>query len=141
MSFGGIYIAPRGLITLSAEVIWLALSTIVLVAINCASMQEPPNAALVLNQTAVVVMVYVTIFYLMDLYNLDLVTARRALLLNLVQAAGLVCAAIGVLGILTPALRFSPALIFSHILLTALFVVCARAVIDHVDHPLARIGV
>ena len=141
MSFGGIYIAPRGLITLSAEVIWLALSTIVLVAINCASMQEPLNGALVLNQTAAVVMVYVTIFYLMDLYSLVLLTARRALLLNLVQAAGLVCAAIGVLGILTPALRFSPALIFSHILLTALFVVCARAVIDHVDHPLARIGV
>jgi len=141
MSFGGIYIAPRGLITLSAEVIWLALSTIVLVAINCASMQEPLNGALVLNQTAAVVMVYVTIFYLMDLYSLVLLTARRALLLNLVQAAGLVCAAIGVLGILTPVLRFSPALIFSHLLLTALFVVCARAVIDHMDHPLARIGV
>jgi exopolysaccharide biosynthesis polyprenyl glycosylphosphotransferase len=141
MSFGGIYIAPRGLITLSAEVIWLALSTMVLVAINCTSMQEPLSATLVLNQTAAVVMVYVAIFFLMDLYSPDLVTAGRALLLNLDQAAGLVCVAIGVLGFLTPLLRFSPALIFSHILLTALFVVCARAVIDRVDHPLVEIGV
>lgn len=141
MSFGGIYIAPRGLITLSAEVIWLTLSTIVLVAINCASMQEPLNATLVVNQTAAVVMVYVAIFYVMDLYTLDLVSARRTLLLNLVQAAGLVCAAVGVLGTFTPLLRFNPALIFSHILLTALFVVCARTVINNMSHPLAPIGV
>jgi exopolysaccharide biosynthesis polyprenyl glycosylphosphotransferase len=141
MSFSGIYIAPRGLMTFSAEVIWFALSAIVLVEINGASIKEPLNATLFLNQTAAVVMIYVTIFYVMDLYNLDLAAARRTLLLNLVQAAGLVCTAIGILGILNPQLRFSPPLIFSHILLTALFVVCARAAIDHVGHPPVRIGV
>lgn len=141
MSFGGIYIFPRRLIILSADFIWLALSAIALVTINCASMREPLNPTLALNQAAAVVMVYISIFYLMDLYDLSLVSAQRELLLNLVEAAGLVCAALGVLGALMPLLRFSPALIFSHILLTALFVVYARVVINNVSYPLAHIGV
>jgi exopolysaccharide biosynthesis polyprenyl glycosylphosphotransferase len=141
MSFGGIYIIPRRLVALSADVIWLALSAIALVTINCASMREPLNPALALNQAAAVVMVYLGIFYLMDLYDLSLVSAQRELLLNLVEAAGLVCAALGVLGALMPLLRFSPTLIFSHILLTALFVVYARAVINNVSYPLVDIGI
>ena len=141
MSFGRIYIASRGVVTISAEVIWLAMSAIVLVALNCTWIHQPLNMTLVLNQTVAVVTIYIAIFYLMDLYNVDLVFARRALFLNLLQAVGLVCVAFGVLGIFTPFLRFSPSLVFLHLLLTALFVICARAAIGRLGNPQERIGV
>ncbi len=141
MSFGGIYIASRGVVTISAEVIWLALSAIVLVALNCAWIHQSLTATIVLDQTAAVVTIYIAIFYLMDLYNVDLVFARRALFLNLLQAVGLVCVAFGIFGIFTPLLRFSPSLMFAHLLLTALFVLCARAAIGRMTAPQERIGV
>ena len=144
MSVGGIYIAPRSLITFSAELIWLILSGVALVLINGAASHEPLSGIVLLSQTAVLLGTYLTIFFLMDLYAQEVMTPGRALLLNLGQALALLCVVFGILAIGTTILRVDPYLALVHVLITAVFVVCARSAIDRVvssARPMIRVGV
>jgi lipopolysaccharide/colanic/teichoic acid biosynthesis glycosyltransferase len=143
MSVGGIYIAPRSLIAFSSELLWLAISAALLVIVNGAFVQQPISLSLLLYQSSMIVAIYISIFYMMDLYDLDLVTPRRALLINLAQSIGLLSVIIGGLEAGTRILRLDPRLAAAHLLLTALFVISARAVIDHagVSQPLDICGV
>jgi exopolysaccharide biosynthesis polyprenyl glycosylphosphotransferase len=144
MSISGIYLAPRSLIALGTELLWLTFSALVLCLINSVSIDEPISAALLLIQTAVIVTIYLSMFYLMDLYEHDLVASGRALLLNLAQAVGLVSVVFGVLEIGTRLLPFNPFLTFAHLSLTAIFVLCARAAIRRVEgiaRPPVRVGI
>jgi len=143
MSLSGLYVGPRRLITFSSEVLWLAISTALLVVLNGSSAQHHSIALLAYQSTAIVA-IYISIFYLMDLYDLDLVTPRRALLINLAQSIGLVCITLGGLEAGTRILRLDPRLALAHLLLTALFVVSGRALIDHVGisgHPREILGI
>jgi lipopolysaccharide/colanic/teichoic acid biosynthesis glycosyltransferase len=131
MSVSGIYIAPRSLITFSSELLWLAISAVLLMIVNSRGVPEPLSFALLAYQSSIIVGIYISIFYMMDLYDLDLVTPRRALLINLTQSMGLLCMIVGGLEAGTRILRIDPRLAAVHLLLTAFFVISTRAVIDH----------
>ena len=96
MSIGGIYIGPRILITFGAELLWLGLSTVLLVIVNCASLGEPLTFSALLFQTFSVVFLYMAIFYVMDLYDPAFMGFTGTLLLNLVQAIGIFLVIVGV---------------------------------------------
>ena len=129
MSVSGIYISPRNLVAFSVEFLWFAFSGVLLVTMNSATTQAPLSSIEVLDQAAAIVAIYVTIFFLMDLYDLELLSAWRSLLLNLVQAAGLFCVVVGAFELCTRLFMFDPRLVFSQVLLTAVFAICTRALI------------
>lgn len=144
MSVGGIYIPPRSLIAFSAELLWLMFSAVALVLLSRATTNEPVSGMFLLSQTAVLVGTYLTIFFLMDLYAREVMTPGKALLLCLAQALALLCVVFGILKIGTTILRVDPYLALVHVLLTAVFVVCARSVIDRAadsTRPVTGIGV
>ena len=95
MSIGGIYIGPRTMVTFGAELLWLGLSTIALILVNHASLGEPLTVTALFFQTFVLVALYLATFYVMDLYDSALITPTRALLLNLVQATGILLVIVG----------------------------------------------
>lgn len=131
MSIGGIYIGPRILITFGAELLWLGLSALLLVTLNCASLNEPVSLASLLFQTLGVVGLYVAVFYVMDLYDAALMSFTRALLLNLIQATGILLVAVGLVTAGTHILNLDPRLMLAHTLLTVLFILLARLAIEH----------
>ncbi|MFZ1889098.1 MAG: sugar transferase [Candidatus Binataceae bacterium] len=135
MSIGGIYIGPRTLITFSAELLWLGLSTVFLVIVNCASLGEPLTLSALIFQTTAVVSLYMAIFYVMDLYDSALMSFTGALLLNLVQATGILLVIVGVVTAGTHVLNLNPRLMIAHTLLTVLFVLLARLAIQHSSIP------
>lgn len=144
MSVGGIYITPRSLIAFSAEFIWVMLSAVALVVISSAATNEPLSGRLVLSQAALLLAIYLTIFFLMDLYAWDVMTPGRALLLNLGQALAVLCVVFGILVIGTKILSVDPYLALVHLFLTAIFVICARSTIARLvssARPMIRVGV
>jgi|ERR1017187_4595934 exopolysaccharide biosynthesis polyprenyl glycosylphosphotransferase len=144
MPIGGIYIGLRILTTFGAELLWLGLSTVLLVIVNCASLNEPLTLTALLSQTSGVVALYVAIFYVMDLYDSALMTSTRALLLNLAQATGIFLVIIGVVTAGTHVLSLDPRLVLAHTLLTIAFVLIARLAIEHsanLANPASLLGV
>jgi len=131
MSIGGIYIGPRTLITFGAELVWLGASAVLLVVVNCGSLGEPLTLTAVLFQSTAVVVLYVAIFYVMDLYDSTLMGFTRVLLLNLAQATGILLVIIGVVTAGTHLLRLDPRLVLAHTLLTVIFVLAARYAVQH----------
>ena len=108
MSIGGIYIGPRTVITFGAELLWLGLSTLLLIIVNCASLGEPVTLTALLLQSFVIVALYLAIFYVMDLYDSALITPTRDLMLNLVQATGILLVIIGMVTAGTDVLHLNP---------------------------------
>ena len=135
MSIGGIYIGPRILFTFGAELLWLGLSTVLLVIVNCASLNVPLTLNLLVFQSSAVVALYMAIFYVMDLYDLALMSFTGALLLNLVQATGILFVIVGVVTAGTHVLNLDPRLMIAHTLLTVVFVLLARLAIEHSAIP------
>lgn len=135
MSIGGIYIGPRIMITFGAELLWLGLSTVLLVIVNCASLNEPLTLSALLFQTSAVVFLYMAIFYVMDLYDQALLSFTGALLLNLVQATGILLVIVGIVTAGTHVLNMDPRLMFAHTLLTVIFVLLARLAIQRSSIP------
>jgi exopolysaccharide biosynthesis polyprenyl glycosylphosphotransferase len=135
MSIGGIYIGPRTVITFGAELLWLGLSTVSLIIVNCASLGEPVTVTALLLQSFVIVALYLAIFYMMDLYDSALITPTRALILNLVQATGILLVIIGMVTAGTQVLRLDPRVVVAHTLLTIAFVLIARLAIEHTANP------
>src|SRR6266851_5960821 len=142
ISFGNRYFGSRTVLMLMMELLWLVATSAALVNLNQMIVDEPPDSLVLFCRVGVLVSTYLVFFYLMDLYALELVILRRALLLNLTQAIGLVCITIAVLehvGVLA----FPTLLVLLHLSLAATFVVVARAAIDHfvsTRWPLVRIG-
>lgn len=126
----GRVLGSRLTLILALELLWLAASAAVLVKWSHLLTEEPPDWVLTSGQLGTVVLIYAIAFYLLDLYDLDLVAARRALVLNLAQAIGLVCVTIGLLErcIDVPALPLK--LVLLHAGLTATFVITARSTVD-----------
>jgi exopolysaccharide biosynthesis polyprenyl glycosylphosphotransferase len=141
MTFGEIYIAPRSLIAFGTELLWLVLSALALCSIGNASMDARIAPASLIDQTAIVIVIYLSIFYLMDLYQQDLLEPGRSLFFNLTQAACLVFVAIGGLEIWTKLLPFEPLLTFGHLVLTAAFVICARATMQQLGNNIEASGI
>src|SRR5580692_418547 len=141
MTFGEIYIAPRSLIAFGTELLWLVLSALALCSIGNASMDARIAPASLIDQTAIVIVIYLSIFYLMDLYQQDLLKPGRSLFFNLTQAACLVFVAIGGLEIWTKLLPFEPLLTFGHLVLTAAFVICARATMQQIGNNIEASGI
>src|SRR5229473_3232051 len=142
ISFSNRYFGSRTLLMLMVELLWLVATSVALVILNQMIADEPPDSLVLISRVGVLVSTYLLVFYLMDLYALDLVILRRALLLNLTQAIGLVCITIAILehvGVLA----FPPLLVLLHLSFAAAFVVVARTAIDHfvsTRWPLVRIG-
>jgi exopolysaccharide biosynthesis polyprenyl glycosylphosphotransferase len=144
MSIGGVYIGPRTMITFGAELLWLGLSTFLLITVNCASLGEPLTLTALLFQTFGLVALYLAIFYAMDLYDSALMTPTKALLLNLVQATGILLVIIGIVTAGTHVLRLDPRVVLVHTLLTIAFVLIARLAIEHsadTTSPTSLLGV
>jgi len=131
MSIGEIYIGPRILITFGAELLWLGLSTVVLVILNCASLGEPFTLAGLFIQTSGVVGLYIAIFYVMDLYDAALMTSPRAIMLNLLQAAGFLLIILGMVTAGLHVLKLDTRLVIAHTFLTVVFVMTARLAIEY----------
>jgi lipopolysaccharide/colanic/teichoic acid biosynthesis glycosyltransferase len=117
-------------LVLALELLWFAGSVVVLVRLSHVLTQVPPDLLLSLNELGVVTFTYVFAFYLMELYGLDMVATRRALVLNLVQALGLVCITIGLLERCFDGLSLPLKLVLFHAGLTAVFVIAARTAVD-----------
>src|SRR5713226_4334075 len=117
----GRYLRSRAAPVLGLELIWLGASGVALVKLSHVLTEEPPDWLLSLSQVALVVFIYAFAFYLMDLYDLDLVAPRRALVLNLAQAIGLVCITIGLLERCVDSLQLPLKLVLLHAGLTASF--------------------
>ena len=83
------------------------------------------------DQVSVIIAIYLSVFYLMDLYQENFLEPGRDLLLNLTQAGCIVAFVIGAVEVSTKVLPFHPFLTVAHLLLTAAFVICARAAIQH----------
>ena len=144
MYVGGIYIGSRVLLTFGAELLWLGLSTSLLVIVNCAALEDPLTLTTLLYQTSAVVGLYIATFYVMDLYDSTVLTSIRALLLNLLEAIGVLFVIIGTVMASTHLFSFDPRLLFAHTLITVIFVLVARLAIDHSanpDHPTSLLGV
>jgi exopolysaccharide biosynthesis polyprenyl glycosylphosphotransferase len=141
MTVGEIYIAPRSLITFGTELLWLVLSALALCSIGNASMAARIAPVSLIDQTAIIIAIYLSIFYLMDLYQQDLLEPGRTLFFNLTQAACLVFFAIGGIEIWTKLLPFEPLLTFGHLLLTAAFVICARATMQQIGNNSEHSGI
>src|SRR5260370_42696999 len=135
MTIGGIYIGPRTVITFGAELLWLGLSTVSLIIVSCASLGEPVTVTSLLLQSFGLVALYLAIFYVMDLYDSALITPTRALLLNLIQATGILLFIIGMVTAGTQVLRLYPREVVAHPLLTIAFVLIARLAIKHTPNP------
>src|ERR1700722_15220073 len=131
MSVCEIYIAPRSLIAFGAELIWLILSALALCVISNTPIHEHIAPASLVDQVAVIIAIYVSVFYLMDLYQESFLKPGRDLLLNLTQAGCIVTFVIGAVEVSTTVLPFHPFLTAAHFLLTAAFVICARAAIQY----------
>ncbi len=142
ISFSNRYFGSRTLLMLMVELLWLVATSVALVILSQMIADEPPDSLVLISRVGVLVSTYLLVFYLMDLYALDLVILRRTLLLNLTQAIGLVCITIAILehvGVLA----FPPLLVLLHLSFAAAFVVVARTAIDHfvsTRWPLVRIG-
>jgi len=131
VSIGGIYIGPRTVVTFGAELLWLGLSTIALILVNYASLGEPLTVTALFLQTFVLVALYLATFYVMDLYDSALITPTRALLLNLVQATGILLVIVGMVTAGTHILSLDSRVVLAHTLLTIAFVLIARLAIEH----------
>ena len=88
---------PRKTLIFALELLWLAASGAALVKLSRILAELPPDRLLLLSQLGVVVFIYLFAFYLMNLYDLDAVATQHALVMNLVQALGLSCVALGLL--------------------------------------------
>jgi exopolysaccharide biosynthesis polyprenyl glycosylphosphotransferase len=144
MTVGQIYIAPLSLLAFGAELLWLVLSALVLSLIGNASIDARIATGSLVDQTAVIILIYLSVFYLMDLYQQELLEPGRPLLLSLTQAGCVVCVVIGGLEIWTNLLPFDPFLTLVHLMLTAAFVVSARAMIKRMDgaaSPVMYVGI
>lgn len=120
----------RVALVLALELIWLGASGFALVKISHVLTEEPPDWMLSASQLGTVIFIYAFAFYLMDLYDLDIVAPRRALVLNLVQAIGLVCVTIGLLERCLDGLAIPLRLVLFHAGLTASFVISSRTAVD-----------
>jgi exopolysaccharide biosynthesis polyprenyl glycosylphosphotransferase len=141
VSVGARYLGWRLVLTLTAELAWLLASGTALGILSQVA-EDPADSSLLFSQVGTLVITYLGAFYLMDLYDLDVVTLRWALVLNLTQAIGLVSIAAGILEYFG-VFAFSPLLLMLHLSLTATFVLIARAGIDRfvgTRSPLVRIG-
>lgn len=129
VSVAGRYIGWRTILVFVAELSWLLGSSVALVTLRQWVFRGPSVALINVAQVGTLSTLYLSIFYLMDLYDLDLVTPRRTLLLNLTQAVGLVCIAIALIE-RAGGLLFPGRWVLIHLLLTAAFMVTARTLID-----------
>jgi lipopolysaccharide/colanic/teichoic acid biosynthesis glycosyltransferase len=116
----------RKALIFTLELLWLVASGVALVKLIHVLADRPPDPSLSFGQLAVVVFIYLFAFYLMDLYDFDMVAAQHALVLKLAQALGLVCAAIGLLERCFDGLLLPLKLVLFHAGLTASFVIAAR---------------
>ncbi|MBV8357366.1 MAG: exopolysaccharide biosynthesis polyprenyl glycosylphosphotransferase [Deltaproteobacteria bacterium] len=123
-------LTSRAALILATESAWLAGSGVVLVRLSHELTEQPTDWWRLLNQVTVVVLVYAIAFYLMDLYDVELVASRRALTLNLTQALGLVFIALGLLERCFDGLELPLKLVLLHAALTAAFVIAARTAIE-----------
>jgi hypothetical protein len=142
VSIAGQYVSWRTLLTFAAESLWLLGSSIALVAVRQWIFQEPLAPLFIAGEAGILSAIYLTVFYLMDLYDLDLVTPRRILLLNLTQAVGLLCIAIALFE-RAGLLLFPARWVIMHLLLTVAFILATRAVIDRLigrSHQLVHFG-
>ena len=126
----GRILRSRLVLVLGVELLWLGASGFALVKLSHALTQEPPDWTLSLNELGAVIFIYAFAFYLMDLYDLDIVAARRALVLNLVQAIGLVCVTFGLLQRGVDGFAIPLRLVLLHAGLTASFVIASRTAVD-----------
>ena len=67
-----VYIAPLSLLAFGAELLWLVLSALVLSLIGNASIDARIATGSLVDQTAVIILIYLSVFYLMDLYQQEL---------------------------------------------------------------------
>ena len=144
MSVGEIYIAQRRLVAFGAELLWLVLSAVALCSIGNTSIDAHVAAGSLIQRTAVIISIYLLVFYLMDLYQQDVLEPGGALLRNLTQAGCVVGVLIGGLEISTELLPLDPFLTFAHLMFTAAFVLCARTLIqrmDNVARPATCVGI
>ena len=109
-----------------------------LVIVNCATLNEPLTLSALVFQTSAVVILYMVIFYVMDLYDSALMSFSGTLLLNLVQATGILLVIIGVVTAGTHILNLDPRLMIAHTLLTVVFVLLARLAIQRSAIPAIR---
>lgn len=144
MSIGSIYIARRRLVTFLCELLWLALSSMLLVVITCLAQREALIPILVLAHALLITAVYVATFYMMDLYVPEQMKPHPALLLSLVRAVGIIFIGFGLLTLATQQMPFAPPLLLTQAALTVLLVIFARSAIDrsHIAvRSVIRIGV
>jgi exopolysaccharide biosynthesis polyprenyl glycosylphosphotransferase len=124
------FLSSRTTVILTLELLWLSASGAVLVDLSHLVTEQRHDWWLSLSQVATVVFVYAFAFYLMDLYDLDVVAARRTLVLNLTQAIGLVCVTIGFLERCLDGLQLPLKLVLLHAASTSSFVIVARHAVD-----------
>jgi exopolysaccharide biosynthesis polyprenyl glycosylphosphotransferase len=119
----------RKALIFALELLWLVASGVALVKLSHVLTEEPPDPLLSFSELGIVVFIYLFAFYLMDLYDLAVVAAQHALVLNLTQALGLVCVAIGLLEQCVDGLSLPLKLVLFHTGLTASFVIAARTAV------------
>jgi hypothetical protein len=73
----------RKALIFTLELLWLVASGMALVKLIHVFADRSPDLSLSFGQLAVVVFIYSFAFYLMDLYDLDMVSAQHALVLKL----------------------------------------------------------
>jgi exopolysaccharide biosynthesis polyprenyl glycosylphosphotransferase len=143
VSLGRRYIGLRVLLTLGVESLWLVVSSLVLLGLNQSAIETPVTILLTVDQVGLLAGTYLFVFFLMDLYNLDLVTPPTALRLNLFQAIGILCVIIGLLQYSLLLFPMPAWMVLAHLALTATVVLAGRAAIDRyvkARRPPARIG-
>jgi exopolysaccharide biosynthesis polyprenyl glycosylphosphotransferase len=126
----GVKARYRSFAILGLESLWLFVTSLVLVILAYRSMGDMPPLQFVAQQAVMLAALYLGVFYMMDLYNFELMTTRRALLLNLVQSLGILCVIFGILEFTTDLLVLNTHQILFQLALVTVFVVAARSVVD-----------
>lgn len=124
------FLRSRVALIMGLELIWLLASAALLVRLSHLLTDERFNWWWSLGEIGVVLAAYAFAFYLMDLYDLDLVATRRELVLNLTQSIGLVCVIIALFERCFDRFQLPLKLVLVHAGLTANFIVASRATIS-----------
>jgi lipopolysaccharide/colanic/teichoic acid biosynthesis glycosyltransferase len=121
------YIVPQQLLAFGAELLWLMLSGLVLCAVANTTAYTHAAPTLVIYQASALSAMYLLVFYLMDLYQESSLEPGYTLCLHLVPAVCIGFVVTSGFERETTLLPFRPLLAAVHLLLTAAFMLIARA--------------
>jgi exopolysaccharide biosynthesis polyprenyl glycosylphosphotransferase len=136
------YPGSRSGIFLNAELAWFAVSAAVVPGAEFRA-HDLSNWRLAFGQAGTLAFVYLLAFYLMDLYDLDILTPRRPLLMKLMQATALAGVTVSLLAHVVWWMNLRFGLIVLHACSTAIYILALRGAIERLAGtrwPLPTIG-